>query len=475
MTRSFALDAVQAARWAIQPEWLKVIGDIAQRHNLDPRALEQKLGRPLDNTQLATERDGVATIPITGPIFPKANLMTALSGATSLDLLARDFTAAVNNDDVGAIILNIESPGGVALGIAEAAEMIAAAREVKPVVAYVGGLAASAAYWLASAAGEIVLHQSAMVGSIGVVTAVPVQENPDRDGYRAIEVVSSNAPAKRPDPRTDDGLAEIRGELDALEAIFIDQVAANRGVTADDVVARFGKGGVKIGIAAINAGMADRLGRYEALQAELAARIAADEIRPGVAAPTAKHSNAAPATRHQHDEADEMSLENLTAEQLEADRPDLVAAIRKDAASKAAAAAAEEGDAAGYERGLAAGAEAERARILAIQELAEPGYEALIADCIADGGCSAEQAAHRLVGKQRADRTKQLDDLRADDPPAPDPQPAAPGGADVPAIAKDPRGLARAAGRLIEAAQQRGETLGPDEAVSLVLQGETAA
>lgn len=464
MTRRLALDAVLSHPWAIEPKWLGTICDIAQRHNLDPRALEQRLGRPLENTQKATVRDGVATIPITGPIFPKANLMTELSGATSLDILARDFTAAVDDDAVGAIILDIESPGGVGIGIAEAADMIAEARPQKPVVAYVGGWAASAAYWLASAAGEIVLHESAFVGSIGVVTAVPVQEQPDRDGYRAIEVVSSNAPAKRADPRTDEGLAEIRAEIDALEQVFIAQVARNREVTAAAVVERFGRGGVKIGMAAINAGMADRLGTYEGLQAELAARVAGAEFRPGVATPSAINANAAPATRHQQNE-DNMSLDTLTVEQLDAARPDLVAAIRQDAVTRA--------DDKAYAKGMSEGAEAERARILAIQALAEPGHEELIASCIDDPVCTADQAAGRLLAAQRKERVQRLGDLRGDDLAAPDPAPGETGAA--PAIAKDPRALATAARRLTADYAARGETLTADEAVTRVLQGETAA
>ena len=55
---------------------------------------------------------------------------------------------------------------------------------------------------LASATEKIIVNPSALVGSIGVVTTIPVQEQPDQDGYKNIEIVSSNAALKRPDPKT---------------------------------------------------------------------------------------------------------------------------------------------------------------------------------------------------------------------------------------------------------------------------------
>ena len=133
--------------------WPSVLLAVADRQG-DPEALEARLGRPLDNTRAVSIRDGVAVIPITGPIMRYANLFTRISGATSTQELATDLQTALDSPQVRAIVLNIDSPGGEASGINELADMIHASRGKKPIKAYVGGTGASAAYWIASAADE---------------------------------------------------------------------------------------------------------------------------------------------------------------------------------------------------------------------------------------------------------------------------------------------------------------------------------
>jgi ClpP class serine protease len=103
-----------------------------------------------------------------------------------------------------------------------------------------------------------------MVGSIGVVAAIPKQVQPGTDGYVDIEIVSSNAPNKRPDPESEDGASQIRGMLDAIEGEFIADVARGRGITAAKVKSDFGQGGMLMGAAAVIAGMADKVQSQEA-------------------------------------------------------------------------------------------------------------------------------------------------------------------------------------------------------------------
>jgi signal peptide peptidase SppA len=279
-----AFDLAASLPWAITEDALATLLRVAARKDLDPAAVAAQLGRPLVNTQTVEERAGVAILPVTGPIFRYANLFTEVSGATSLEILARDFRAALDNPQIDSILLNIDSPGGQANGVAEFAAMIHAARDVKPIVAYVGGIGASAAYWIACACGEIVAAPTAILGSIGVVAAVP---DPHADG-ETITFVSSQSPHKRPDPTTKGGKAEIQRTIDALASEFVDAVAQYRGVTAETVVEHFGSGGVNLGRQAVPLGMADTLGSYEATVARLVAR-----QRP---APVARRSIAATTT-----------------------------------------------------------------------------------------------------------------------------------------------------------------------------------
>jgi len=255
-----ALDLITAQPWAIDPDALETILQVAARANDAPDAVAAKLGRPLDNARKVTERDGAAIIPITGPIFRRANLFTEISGATSVEVLARDIQAAADNPSIERIVLEIDSPGGQATGIAELAGQIRAiATDTKPVIAYVDGMAASAAYWLAAAAPEIVADKTALLGSIGVVATYRPEKN------APIKIISSLSPLKQATPDTEQGRAELQRIIDELAAIFVADIAAYRGTTAAHVAEHFGRGGVLLGDPAVAAGMANRIGSFESL------------------------------------------------------------------------------------------------------------------------------------------------------------------------------------------------------------------
>lgn len=264
MHRAFL--AAAAITWAIEPGWLTTILAIANREGPGPEAVAKELGRPLNNTRNVTMRGHVAVIPVVGPVFRRANLFSEVSGATSIEMLARDFAAALDNDDVEAIVLEIDSPGGEANGISEFADQVREGCSRKRVWAYVGGTGASAAYWIASACERIVLSDTAAVGSIGTVRCVP---NPGAQRAADIEIVSSQSPKKRPNVRTEEGRAVYQAEVDALTDVFVDRVARHRGVSIDTVLEDFGQGACLIGRAAVEAGMADAVGSFESVIAEL--------------------------------------------------------------------------------------------------------------------------------------------------------------------------------------------------------------
>ncbi len=280
--------------WAITREALQGMLTIAARENLPIEAVEAQLGRPLDNTHTVTYRDGVATIPVEGPIFRRADMFTRVSGATDIGTLARDLTAALDNPGISSILFAIDSPGGEVNGVAEFSDMVYNARGRKPLVAYISDMGASAAYWIASACDEIVVAQTAAVGSIGVVAAVP---DPNKQTARTIEFVSSQSPDKRPDPTTDRGKAQVQAHVDGLADIFVDAVARHRGVARARVLSDFGQGGILLGQQAARAGLVDRVGSYEALVSDLATG-RAPRARAGAAANArASLDSRAPAAR----------------------------------------------------------------------------------------------------------------------------------------------------------------------------------
>ena len=246
--------------WAITETAMQSILQIAMRENETPQAVAAKLGRELQNTYNVIERDGVAIIPVTGPLFRYANIFTSISGATSYELIAKDFRSALDNAKIHTIILDIDSPGGEVNGVSELASMIYEARGKKPIIAYASGDAASGAYWIASAADEIVVSETSALGSIGVVG---MYRKADDD--KAIEIVSSQSPHKRLDPASDDGHARLQSRIDAMADVFIGSIARHRNIDASRVLNDYGGGDVFIGQQAVDASLADRIGSLEKL------------------------------------------------------------------------------------------------------------------------------------------------------------------------------------------------------------------
>lgn len=397
MTDAYHLAASRP--WLIQRESLETILSIAERAG-DPQALQTRLGRPLDNARSVTMRDGVAVIPVTGPVFRYANLFTAISGATSTQVLATDLQAALDNPYVKAVVLEFNTPGGEASGIGELSDAIHAARGRKPIIAYVGDLAASAGYWLASACDEVVIAETGMVGSIGVVMSyLDTSERDAKAGVRTLEIVSSQSPDKRLDPKTDEGRAKVQSIVDALAEVFVTAVARNRDVPMDTVLSDFGRGGVLLGADAVKASMADRIGSLEAVITELAG-----------SASTPKRKTPMSNTNGQVTVSTTADLRNAlaagyTAEQITiADNETVIAAARA------------EGEAAGRASAIDAAVTAERGRIAGIQALARAGFDAELQAAV-DSGATPEAFALTLL-QAAQERGITLDAVRRDAPPA---------------------------------------------------------
>lgn len=234
--------------------------EIAKENRKTPEAIAREMGRDMKDTNAASVRDGVAVIKVSGPLFRYANLMTRICGATSYELLAQDFNKAVQSPQIKGILLDIDSPGGEVNGCSELSDMIYQARGKKPIVAYASGSCCSGAYWIASACDKILAADTAILGSIGVVS---IFEKDDDD--KTIEIVSSQSPNKRPDINTEAGRAKIQAHVDELADVFISKVARNRNITADDVVKNFGAGNVSVGQHAVRQGLADGLSSFEAI------------------------------------------------------------------------------------------------------------------------------------------------------------------------------------------------------------------
>ncbi len=374
-----------AKYWAIEPDILKSLCRVDEI-----KSLSFQSERRLNNTRSVLIRDGTAIIPLYGPISARSDLFSFFFGGTSLSDLAKDFQVALGDDQVKAILFDIDSPGGVALGPSEMADAIFKARGKKPIWSYVGRNCSSAAYWIASATEKIIANPSALLGSIGVVTTIPVQEQPDSEGYKNIEIVSSNAKQKRPDPRTEEGMAEIKRELNDLESQFIEAIARYRNVTVNTVKNDFGQGGVLIGKNAVASGMADSLGNYEEVIAELNQKISTNKQINFMSKETIERSA-------------------INADFIKSEFPEIAEKLAKENSEKIRSETKESSFAEGKKAGFNEGIEAERKRILAIEEAALAGHEDLTAKAKQDGGMTAEKLALQIVAREKQRGTKYVE------------------------------------------------------------------
>ncbi|WP_278983257.1 S49 family peptidase [Sphingobium yanoikuyae] len=265
------LAAIRSQPWAIVPGYLDAIEALALRmidhpalieverdgHQARFEAATARMGERAPGTRTAALRDGVGSLPVFGPIFPRASGLST-SGATTIDQMAADLRALEASPEVRTVLLTVDSPGGAVSGIHDFGQMIA--NFSKPIAVHITGQCCSAAYWFSSqASGGISMDPTGIVGSIGILMSTSFQENADASGRRAVDIVSSGAPNKRPDLSTEEGRDAVRPTLDALEAVFIAAVAKGRGVTEATVRADFGKGGTLTGKDAKAVGMVDRV------------------------------------------------------------------------------------------------------------------------------------------------------------------------------------------------------------------------
>lgn len=277
------IEAALSTYWAMEEPALRQLFAIVTREiSASPDALEAFRAKSLDRAERARVRDGVAIIDAYGPLVKRANMVAEMSGATSYEIMFRDLETARRDPGVLGAVLHIDSPGGEALGIGELAEAVHAFRAEKPIVAYVGGMGASAGYWLASAASKIIISDSAILGSIGVQIAMLDRTEADaKAGVRTLRFVSSQSPGKNADPSTDAGAAAMQKTVDSLAQVFVDAVAKYRGVSAEDVLARFGQGATEVGKDAVVAGLADEIGTFEGALAMVVAMSRKQPARPG--------------------------------------------------------------------------------------------------------------------------------------------------------------------------------------------------
>lgn len=281
---SHVLQLVTSVPWAIQPQVLGVIVDVLAFRiaggrftpdEIDARLFAAREMRGIPDQ--APPVGSVAVLPLQGVLIPKAGGFTEMSGGTSLQEFAAMFRAAMADESVKAIVMDVDSPGGMASGVPDMAAEIRAARGRKPIVAIANHQASSAGYWLASQADKLYMTRSARVGSIGVYTT---HEN--RAGEAAAKGVETTlisagdhkTEGNPLEPLTDDAKAHMQSMVNEVYGMFTKDVAKGRQINVEAVRSEaWGQGRELMARQAVANGLVDGVTTLEAVVGSLVQQV----------------------------------------------------------------------------------------------------------------------------------------------------------------------------------------------------------
>ena len=257
------LDAIIAGigpRWGIEAQAANII--IAPDMSLVAQDAGQK-----PNYQVI---GGVAVIEVFGVLAHRGGFQADSSYILGYEEISRQLNAALNDATVNAILLVLYTPGGEVAGAFELAQLLYDARSVKPVKTAISSMAASAGYLLASATSEIVITDTGMAGSVGVVMRHADISQMVADAGMVITHIYAGAQkidGNQFEALTPQVKARFQAEVDSLNNLFIDTASAYRGM--DAATLRGYQAGTFTGQAAIDAGLADRIATPDQLLLEM--------------------------------------------------------------------------------------------------------------------------------------------------------------------------------------------------------------
>lgn len=233
----------------------------------------------------ATTPAGVVILPVSGFIRPHTSALERMLGVSfgaSVDRLMARLRDAVSDEAVSAVVMYFDTPGGSTYRLAQLHDEILKARAVKPVIAVVETLCASAGYWLASACTEIVAAKGATVGSIGVVGIHTSIKGALEDEGLKVTLISSTPEKVETYPENDlspEALAHVQSLVDADLKDFTAAIAKGRGLKPGEVLEQYGRGRVYKAAEAKRMGMVDRINTLDGVLAELARQRPASNAR----------------------------------------------------------------------------------------------------------------------------------------------------------------------------------------------------
>lgn len=290
MSRHRLIEAFYATPWAILPDRLPTMRAVLHRWASGVKLSEEEIAAAVgDAPARAAERRaqagprGIGVISVLG-VMAQRTAGDVSEAGTSTDRVRSQFSSMMNHPDVGVIVLDIDSPGGSVYGLQALWEDIMAARGEKKVVAQANSLAASAAYYVASAAEEIVVTPGGEVGSIGVIAAhEDLSARMEADGVNVTLITAGKYKGEASPfaPLTEEARADMQLRVDEYYGQFVDAVARGRDVRTSAVRDGFGEGRVVSAKRAVAEGMADRIDTLDGTLSRLTRSTRAQTPRRG--------------------------------------------------------------------------------------------------------------------------------------------------------------------------------------------------
>jgi protease-4 len=207
-------------------------------------------------------KNKIGVVQASGEILDGSQAPGSVGGETAAGLIR----AARDDDDIKAIVLRVDSPGGSVFASEQIYREVRAAQAAgKPVVVSMGDLAASGGHYIASSADEIWAHPATITGSIGIFAAIPTFQNTlKKIGVSVDGVGTTNLSGQlRFDrPLGEDAKTLLQTFIERGYEEFLARVAEGRNKTRDEVHA-IAQGRVWIGTDAKNNGLVDELGLFD--------------------------------------------------------------------------------------------------------------------------------------------------------------------------------------------------------------------
>lgn len=206
--------------------------------------------------------DAIAVIDIKGEI---TNGASPFDAAVSADLMRSMFADAAEEDSIVGIVLYIDSPGGGVVETKEIARTLSGLTLEKPVIAYIGDVGASGAYYVATFADAIIADEDSMVGSVGVISSHMIYQNllEEKLGINTTVIKSGDLKDMGSPYRqmTEEEVAILQKMVDIIHDEFLEVVVLNRGLS-EEATAIVEESGLFLGSQALDLGLIDATGGF---------------------------------------------------------------------------------------------------------------------------------------------------------------------------------------------------------------------